>query len=338
IASNLGKVAPPTPTAIGIAPEIEILELSELEQFVADPLQLFVRHTLGIKAWRDNESATPATFPLSLTKREHRDRSEQLLQVLLNNNGSDAEAEWQDALQISGLLPVGVFGDAQLAEITQLVHGIVTESAAKQVPLQNGATHDIRGTVGSFQIVGRIEGVHADSKQVVMLSTEDDFDKIKPVAALRLLVATAFDLSVDRLVVVSRHDKWKPGATNAKGTPAPIAQIRTLRLDPTITQSQAQDRLAVLGNLVRLALASPCASFGGAATEALVDRGEGRKKFEQFVNSKSYRYSSESIVYGSHPQFGDVFATNAPELAFRARFDTQLTITYRGAKQGYLVS
>jgi len=338
IASNLGKVTTPTPTGIGIAPDIEILELSELEQFVSDPLRLFVRHTLGINTWRDNESATPAVFPLNLTKREHRDRSEQLLQVLLNNADPDEEAKWHEALQISGLLPVGVFGDAQLAEITQLTNGIVTEAADKQVPLQGGVTHDIRGTAGSFQVVGRIEGVHADSNQIVMLSTEDDFDKVKPVAALRLLVATAFGLPVDRLTVVSRHDKWKPGATSAKGAPAPIAQIRTLRLDSTITQAQGLDRFAVLGELVRLALASPCGGFGGAATETLANRAEGRKKFEQFVGNKSYKYSSESIVYGARPQFEDVFVTDAPELAFRARFDTQFTITFKGAKQGYLVS
>ncbi|MEK7295550.1 MAG: hypothetical protein AAB018_03350, partial [Actinomycetota bacterium] len=339
-ATNLGHATTPTSpqTNIGTAPDMPIVELSALEQLVRDPLRLFVQHTLGINTWRDNEATTPATFPLALTTREHRHLSEQLLQVLLNNTDTDAEAEWQHALQISGLLPVGVFGDAQLAELTQLAHGIVAEAAQKQVPLQGGSTHDIHCTAGSFQVVGRIEQVHAQTTQMVMLSTEDDFDKLKPIAALRLLVATAHGLPVDRLVVVNRHDKWKPGALTTTGAPAPVAQIRTLRLDAPIDQTQAQARLAALCDLVRTALVSPCASFGGAATKTLADRAEGRKTFGQFVHGRSYEYSSELVVYGANPQFDDVLAANAPELAFRARFDSQFTITHKGTKQGYLIS
>ncbi|MFA5774379.1 MAG: exodeoxyribonuclease V subunit gamma [Ilumatobacteraceae bacterium] len=338
IASNLGKAIAPVHSAVGVTPDLDVLELSELEQFVRDPLRLFVRRALAINTWRENESATPAIFPLSLTKREHRDRSEQLLQILLDGSDPSDEAKWREALQVSGLLPVGVFGDAELDEITQLVHGIVAEGAAKQIPLRGGTAHDIRGTAGSYQVVGRIEGVHEDSGQIVMISTEDDWDKIKPVAALRILVATAFGLPIDRLTVVTRHDKWEPGAVTTTGAPVPVAQFRTLRLDPTITQVQAVNRLAVLGDLVRLALASPCGSFDGAASKTLANRGDGRKRFDQFVGGRSYQYSSESVVYGTHPNFDDVFGANSPELAFRARFDEQLTISYKGAKQGYLVS
>jgi hypothetical protein len=191
---------------------------------------------------------------------------------------------------------------------------------------------------GSFQVVGRIEGVHAESTQIVMLSTEDDFNKLKPIAALRLLVATAQGLSVDRLVVVNRHDKWKPGALTTKGTPAPVAQVRTLRLETSIDQTQAQTRLAALCDLVRTALVSPCASFGGAATDTLADRAKGGKTFGQFVHGRSYEYSSELIVYGANPQFDDVFVANAPELAFRARFDSQFTVTYNRSTKEYLIS
>ncbi len=337
-ATNLGHATTPLTRGIGTQPDMPVIELSALEQLVRDPLRLFVQHTLGINTWRDNEATTPATFPLALTTREHRDLSEQLLQVLLNNTDTKAEAEWQHALQISGLLPVGVFGDAQLTELTQLAHGIVAEAGEKQVPLQGGSTHDIHCMAGSFQVVGRIERVHAETTQMVMLSTEDDFDKLKPIAALRLLVATAHGVPVDRLVVVNRHNKWKPGALNTRGAPAPVAQIRTLRFDAPIDQTQAQARLAVLCDLVRTALVSPCASFGGAATDTLADRADGRKTFDQFVHGRSYEYSSELVVYGAGPQFDDVFVANAPELAFRARFDSQFTVTYDRSSKEYLIS
>lgn len=337
-ATNLGQATTPVPTGIGTAPDMPVVELSALEQLVRDPLRLFIQHTLGINTWREHSATTPATFPLVLTTRQHRDLSGQLLQVLLNSTDTGAEAEWKNALQISGSLPVGAFGRDQLSELTQLGHGIVAAAAEKHIPLQGGSTHDIHCPAGSFQVVGRIEGVHAESTQIVMLSTENDFDKLKPIAALRLLVATAHGLPVDRLVVVSRHDDWKPGALTTKGAPAPVAHIRTLRLDAAIDQTQAQTRLAALCDLVRTALVSPCASFGGAATDTLADRGKGHKTFNQFVHGRSYEYSLELVVYGANPQFDDVFVANAPELAFRARFDSQFTITFKGAKQGYLIS
>lgn len=337
-ATRLGQATTPITTGIGTEPDMPVVELSALEQLVRDPLRLFVQHTLGINTWRDNDATTPATFPLALTTREHRDLSEQLLQVLLNNSGPEAEAEWQGALQISGLLPVGAFGDDQLIELTQLGHGIVAEAAEQHVPLQGGATHDIFCMAGSFQVVGRIEGVHGDTAQIVMVSTEDNFDKLKPIAALRLLVATAHGLSVDRLVVVNRHNNWIPGALNTKGAPAPVAHIRTLRLETSIDQTHAQTRLAALCDLVRTALVSPCASFGGAATDTLADRAKGGKTFGQFVHGRSYEYSSELIVYGANPQFDDVFVASAPELAFRARFDRQFTVTYNRPTKEYLIS
>ena len=337
-ATKLGQATTPITTGIGTEPDMPVVELSALEQLVRDPLRLFVQHTLGINTWRDNNATTPATFPLALTTREHRELSEQLLQVLLANSDPEAEAEWQRALHISGLLPVGAFGDDQLIELTQLGHGIVAEAAKQHVPLQGGATHEIVCMAGSFQVVGRIEGVHTESTQIVMLSTEDDFEKLKPIAALRLLVATAHGLSVDCLVVVNRHVKWKPGVLTTKGAPAPVAQIRTLRLEGSIDQTQAQTRLAALCDLVRTALVSPCASFGGAATDTLADRAKGGKTFGQFVHGRSYEYSSELVVYGANPQFDDVFVANAPELAFRARFDRQFTVTYNRSTKEYLIS
>jgi exodeoxyribonuclease V gamma subunit len=337
-ATNLGKATSPITTGIGTAPDMDVVELSALEQLVRDPLRLFVKQTLGITTWRDNEASTPAIFPLALTTREHRDLAEQFLHVLLNNSDLNAEIDLQSAWKISGSLPVGVFGDAQLSELRQLSQGIVTEASAKQVPLHGGTTHDIRCTAGNFQVVGRIDGVHVETTQIVMVSTEDDFDRLKHIAALRLLVARAYGLSVDRLVVVCRHEKWSPGATNTKGAPAPVAQIRTLRFETLINQREAQARLAALCDLVRIALASPCGSFGGAATDTLADRGKGHKKFNQFRDGRSYAYSSELIVYGAQPQFDEVFTSTSPELAFRSRFDSQLNVTYNRSSKEYLIS
>jgi len=338
-ATNLGKTTSPAVSTVGTAPDIQVVEIADLEKLVRDPLRLYVQHALGLNTWRENETITPATFPLALGKRERQDLSWELLQLLLTNTDVKAESEWKKALKISGLLPVGAFGEAELTEINELAHGIVAEAGIKNIPLVGGLTHGIRCSAGSFEVVGSIEDVHAETTQIVILSTDDDFNKIKLIAALRLLVATAQGLPVDRMTVVSRHGKWEPGLKTAKDAPAAVAHIRTLRLDSAFNQTEAQTRLAILCDLVRTAMTMPCGGFDGAATKTLADRAEGLKTFNGFIQSKWYGFSSESVVYGADPQFDEIFIDNAPELLFRSRFDSQLTITYaKSPKNLYLVS
>ena len=105
-ATNLGKATTPTNLQVSAPhPTWAVIELSALEQLVSDPLRLFVKHTLGINTWRDNEASTPAIFPLALTTREHRDLAVSNCCRSCSSTDPNAEAEWQDACKSAGCFP-----------------------------------------------------------------------------------------------------------------------------------------------------------------------------------------------------------------------------------------
>jgi hypothetical protein len=320
----------------GVVADLDIVELGQIEQLVIDPLRLFVRDTLDINTWRDNEVAVPAQFPLTLTKQQHRQLSAEALEELLDENDI---TQWQEALHESGILPVGEFGALAANELVLLATGMVREAAAQGISLSGGGSHDIRISAGARLVVGRLDNVHLETNQIVMRSTESDFDRVKKTAALHLLVAVAAGLNVESIVVVSRHNAWSPGSVTKKGEPAPVASIRTIRLSPAIDQEVAIARLSKLCDLVATALLTPCGSFDKAASEALIDRSKAKDSFNSFVHGRSYGWSLEQVVYGISPSFEDVFAAGAPELMFRAQFDQQLSIAYLGSpKKGYEVA
>jgi exodeoxyribonuclease V gamma subunit len=64
----IGGPSKPVSSVGGVVADLDIVELGQIEQLVIDPLRLFVRDTLDINTWRDNEVAVPAQFPLTLTK------------------------------------------------------------------------------------------------------------------------------------------------------------------------------------------------------------------------------------------------------------------------------
>ena len=321
-------------------PTTPVIALSTLEKLVQNPLKLFISDTLGINTWREDQVAIPATFPLALPAIKHRLLSSTLLELMLT--GAEVEAEWEAALVSSGQLPVGAFGADALAEIKQLVHGIIEAAAEKNVPLIGGGCEDLRLSVGPFQIVGRLTRVHRDSRQIVMVFTdklrENSSKSWSNVAGLHLLIAKAAGIHVENVAVLSRHDKWNLRVVENDGKPAPIAQLRVVRLAPEIDQAGAIARLSSLCQLACDAQAAPCGAFGESATKTLTDRSDGRKKFEQFVHGQNYHYSSEAVVYGTSPEFESVLGTDSLELAFRAKFDRQFSVAFKGKKKGYEVS
>jgi len=332
----IGAPSKPVSSVGGVVADLDIVELGQIEQLVIDPLRLFVRDTLDINTWRDNEVAVPAQFPLTLTKQQHRQLSAEALEELLDENDI---TQWQEALHESGILPVGEFGTLAANELVLLATGMVREAAAQGISLPGGGSHDIRISAGARLVVGRLDNVHLETNRIVMRSTESDFDRVKKTAALHLLVAVAAGLNVESIVVVSRHNAWSPGSVTKKGEPAPVASIRTIRLSPAIDQEVAIARLSKLCDLVATALLTPCGSFDKAASEALTDRSKAKDSFNSFVHGRSYGWSLEQVVYGISPSFDDVFAPGAPELTFREQFDQQLSIAYLGSsKKGYEVA
>ena len=322
------------PAGPGQAPtEKPVIELPLLERMVVDPLRPYLEETLGISIWRQDEEATPATFPLTLESREIRTLTLELLRGLVADAG--AEQTWIDAVRHSGRLPFGPHGDRQLDEIVQLARGLCDEAQRKGVPLAGTESREMRIDLPVARVVGFMTGVHEASHQLVVITTgkADSRAPGRPlhVAALQLVAARAAGLDVSRVSVVSRHSDWKPGALTPAGRPVNACQIRTVCLGPEI---DAAGRLEDFCRLARDAVAAPCGLFGLAGVPA----DERETAFNECVGGRnyatqesSYAKRTEALVYGLNPVFRQVFAPMSRELVFLEAFTALLTLQSRGA-------
>ena len=318
------------PSAAGTPPDLPVVELSMLEEMVRSPLDLYLRKTLGISTWRDDESFPAATFPLTIDDRDSRSLTRDLLARLVAHPGVDRElvvAEWLTAARGSGRVPFGRFGDNALREIRQLavgIHAAAANGRSGPIPLAGFEAVPIRVLVPGRLLTGNLPGVHQESRQLVDVRvTKGDrssWGLPLHVAALRLLLATAAGISVDAAVVVARHERWKPD----QDTPAMIA--RRVTLAPELQAcAAATNRLAAIADLLPLALASPCGRFG-STWDKLDDDEAARKLFAQFLD-RPQAGSNEGLVYGPRPRFDDVFGATAPERRFHETFSRLFSLS-----------
>ena len=326
-----GRVAAVTGAAPAMPVPMSVIELPLLVRMVKDPLRLYVEETLGIDTWRDDDAATPATFPLELEAREVKTLTLELLRLLVTDPA--AEGAWIEAVRQSGRLPFGLHGERQLGEIVGLARGIRDEATERRVPLDGTETRELRIDVAGGRVVGHVAGVHEATKQLVVVTAgaaeQKSSGRPLHVAAVHLVAARAAGLDVEKVSVVARHGKWKPGTFSDAGRPINPCQIRTVVLGPGVDPVA---RLADLCGLVRDAMAGPCGLFdlaGGAADRRA-------ENFTAFVTGKNwatgertYPRKTEALVYGLAPVFEQVFAAGSRELAFLDRFSASLTLTSR---------
>ncbi|MFM9010006.1 MAG: exodeoxyribonuclease V subunit gamma [Planctomycetota bacterium] len=331
-ARELGGDAPPQPSRPAAGPELPVVELAMLEDMVRDPLGLYLRKTLGIGTYRDDEEFPPATFPLVLPDREMRTLTRELLTLLVEAGGpvEDRVRDWLAAVRAAGRLPFGRFGDAALREIQQLARGIAAAATQDRnpVPLTGFETVPTRIQLPGRLLTGHVPGFHRPTNQLVEIrvtrAAKDSWGLPLHVAGLRLLAARAAGVPAAQATVVARHEQWKVDAAR----PAMIA--RTVRLHEGLDGvAAAKERLAAICDLLPQALAAPYGRFGSAADKvAAGDDDAARAAFGQHVDWR-YRGSAEELVYGPRPRFDDVFGPAAPERAFHAAFAGLLSITGR---------
>jgi hypothetical protein len=327
----MGGDEPEITSEAGSLPEMPVIELAMVEEMVRDPLGLYLKKTLGISTWRDDEEFPAATFPLVMADRDQRELTAGLLDVLVAGGSDEATRvrEWLAGVRASGRVPFGRFGDAALREIYELAHGIRRGALEDDppIPLAGFEACPVRIHLADRLLTGHVSNLHRESNQLIHVRVTDgertSWGMPLHVAALHLLVLQAAGMPAERAVVVSRHKDWEVGGA---GT-AMIA--RTVRLaDALRDQAGATERLAAICGLVPRALASPCGRFGGAAAATVKDREKGRAAFQGYVR---YRFDGrkEAMVYGSAPRFDDVFAPSSPEMAFHTAFERLFTITGR---------
>lgn len=327
----MGRDEQAMPSKACSPPPMPVIELAMVEDMVRNPLGLYVRRTLGISTWRDDEEFPAATFPLAMSSRDQRELTAGLLGLLVAGEADEETRvrDWLAGVRASGRVPFGRFGDAALREIAELAHGIRRGAAAQDppIPLAGFEAVPVRVHLPGRLLTGHVSSLHRDTNQLVDVRvTEGDrtsWGMPLHIAALHLLVLQAAGMPAERAVVVSRHADWEVGAAGPAMIPRTVRLAEALR-----DRAAAAERLAAICELVPRALSSPCGRFGGAAAATVKDRDKGRAAFARAVGW-GFGRSDESVVYGPAPRFDDVFAPGSPELAFHAAFERLFTITGR---------
>lgn len=340
--SEIPRRAAPAQASAAPAEKPEI-EISLLENFVKDPLGLYLEHNFEISTWRDDDEATPATLPLALEDKDARTLTLDLLGVITAD--PRGQAAWQDAMVRSGRLPLGPHGEKQLEEISLLAaglrDGLIAHGLAygKRQPQPLGSID-----IDHFRLVGHLDDVDTASRQLVFVFPKEiktaSYGRPLHMAAVKLLAARAAGIDVTHATIVSRRTGWKPGKKSpTRKEPDRLMepfQTRVVRLAENLMQSEtARKRLCEIAALLKQALADLRPAFGEVITcdpPGRIDR------FEAHVGEWWYRKTSEFVVFGASPVFDDVYGAHPDRIAFLDDFGRTMEPGHVNNNEGYRLS
>ena len=300
-------------------PPGSVIALDDLISFCKNPLSHFVKRVHGIRL-SDFDSDQAATLPLELGRWDGPKLAGDLLQRMRLHAGdaaaqAHAAAEWAAAVQNTGQLPLGAYGQASLAELRALVDEIVRQCGAKQRPLVEGQSVPVQLQLSDGRsIAGAVPGVHpgpggsASLVQVFCAANKPAEMMAMWVRMLALCAAGGPQLTDAWSIGMSTAAHAKSYAYRAKFVAAGFGQ---------------PDALAALEELVLL-YDEGCAHrrpmFGGAAEKLTEGRGKASKVFEAFLRRiKSYHV--EQLAYGERPRFKEIYPSGGEsERFFRELF------------------
>ena len=329
VATALGE--PPHPIMaepISAAPRT-LIELSSLSAFLCDPLWPFVRETLAINPWRNDDVEIPATLPLMLSTYEQRELRDNYIQGYITSEKSEEfEESWTQAVRADGDVPIWGFGEAAIEEITGFAQAVVKQTDEDGLPLIKRQAERVRVEANDVQISGTLEFCQDDPMSLILLhpsaKNATQFRRSKYLALAQLLVAMVAGLPVKRAYVYSQHEKWSPGAVDDKGKPRKAVMVREVTLEDRINRQDSQHLIEKLCSLYQQAAVSAYSSFGKTAADFLTDPKKSRKSFSSFITYASYENSLEVVVHGRSPVFDDVFSDVKKQKAF---FNKYLALT-----------
>ncbi len=333
-ATTLGDavVAGPLSTVAHTSPIVLTPEL--LETTYIEPLDIYVRQTLGIFSHRKNEKEIPATIPLTIDKKEMARLAKELLFFAAANPSPGATDGWDAEVRRSGVVPPAPFGDDAMAEVYELVQGMQANLAAKEFDVASLKSIDIDIDVApGVRLVGAIpmctQGSEINATAIYFRASAKSYEYSPALRrlAIRLLIARAAGVPIKTGYVLARHEKWPKDETH-------VVRERTVVLDVSVTQSIAKNRLIALCNMACTALVSPCASFGKTA---MADDQEMANEFDAFVSSDDFHESQEFIVFGGDPEFKDVFHPKSPIAGFWQDHKNLFTLPPNDRPKEYLV-
>jgi exodeoxyribonuclease V gamma subunit len=330
----------------------EVIELKDLAEFMHDPLWPYVRKTLGINTWREDDLSTPATLPLELERLDKKRLLDDYIEQLLAAGDSTArkalEKSWAAAVTANGDVPVLGFGDAAVAEITQFSAALLELAEDKDVPLPDGRQRDIALSLDGVTLTGRIERCYPDTENVetIVLVRPDaiktnkrDFLVAKALAGLQLLELKSAGQAAKALIL-SQYCDWHPSTGDERAPAEEVVQVRQVQLADAIDSAMAGRMLRDLCALYTQAARQPRGLFDDTADHLPNDLDAALEAFTKFTTNDEYSNSKEVIVYGGQPSFSHVFDDTDDErwsslIGFYRRFQSLTRIAYRNPNYVY---
>ena len=349
VAEQVAAAAPATgarPTAIttAITTEKPEIDVTILERFVRDPLALYLSEAFQISTWRDDDEPTPATLPLELDDRHAQSLTMELVKLLATH---PREVEgWRDALLKSGRLPLGPHGRRQLREITLLAAGLCEGLQEEQLDYGSLVAAPL-GTIdlGHCRLVGQLGGIDEGRRQLVAVyprkMEKNSSSRPLHAAAVKLLAARAAGIGLTHAALVSREENWKPGAkAPTKKEPDRLMKPwkrQIVRLaDELMPEDAAKQQLREIARLYKEAIGEPRPAFGRVITAQAAGR---EKAFADHVGESWYPTTSEYVVFGASPTFGEVFPPESKRVRFLDDFQRMIEPQWSGNRnQGYILS
>jgi exodeoxyribonuclease V gamma subunit len=294
------------------------IDLKDLAEFMHDPLYPFVRKTLGINPWRDDDLTIAATLPLELESFEKRNlRNDYIEKLLARDTSSHAalKASWSDAAKANGDVPLGPHGELALAEITDFAASLLDVASDEGVPLDQRQPAELLLALDGVTVSGTIERWYEPEGTVVLVrpdakaSGDPPFLKAKMLAVVDLLALVASGRPAQRALVFNQHPDWQPGQPPSRTKPA---QVRAITLADDIDASRAKAHLHSLAKLYAQAAVKPFAAFRHTASKLVAEGGAAgeeaaREEFALFTAGARYADSLEAVVHGFQPDFDDRF-------------------------------
>ncbi|MCX6535803.1 MAG: exodeoxyribonuclease V subunit gamma, partial [Actinobacteria bacterium] len=316
------------PTPVVLTPEL-------LEKTYVEPLDIYLRQTLEMFVHRKNEQETPAIIPLDIDKKMQARLAQELLMLTSVANSPGAQDTWQAEVRRSGVVPPAPFGDEAFQEVQDLVEAMQSALAGHGIDVAAlvPVAVDLEISPG-VKLVGDIpmctQGVEKTTSVICYRAGAKSYEYEPALRrlAVRLLIARAAGVQINKGYVLARHEKWP-------NDPKHIVRERTVVLAESITQAKAKERLAILCEMARIALVSPCATFGDTATAA---SDEMVYEFDSFVSSDNFHTTNEFIVFGDDPMFSEIFHAKSPVLKFWKLHQSVLGLPKDDRPKVYIVS
>jgi exodeoxyribonuclease V gamma subunit len=281
-----------------------VVTIDDLRYFIANPLSTFVRNTLDIRTWKDEETEEPAEIPLHVEKREAKALRKSFVTAQQNGMTKD---KWADLQHKIGALPFGEYGTELVDEVVDRVTEANEKAAAWGINLSHAITTPISISFGNAEFSGSLRYFIAEENRIAIY--EYDADQVGSVTRdrlaldLLLLLATGqFEGCEGLVVLLGTRSQTIDGKKNT----FPSTNVNLVALDPMFTAKSAKARLQKLLDLYVMASENPYPEYGKTA-EAIAAGDLDTAKKEFILSSGRTATAEEKLVYGTLVKFDDVF-------------------------------